>query len=263
MSTKISVQKVTAVLKKAGQELDSNTRFSSGLTVKGIYQDYPLIEVDYVSGERHNNTESWTELKVVKLVQAGNALIAAGLKVWMKMRLTNDNRSHEQFTLYLVKDEDALTRHHLDNKLPWDEIAYVESFKDDIAKERERHAADLARKAAEQTERERRQAERIAQAKFLNPVINWDMKYMPGLWVTHVVLMDGRVAVLTVMFRMTEESDWHARGDDARYQALKVEILAAYKSQYHHDEWDNTRSTLTGGKGDTLEDVIWFWIANP
>jgi len=198
-TTKVTTQKVSAVLKKAGLTVSNqSSRFSSGYNVRGIYADYSFIEIDYTNGSRHT-TGSYTANQIEKLTSAASVLLEAGITVLMSGKIplgkfdSNKSSRYDEYKLYVRKDGAPQTNNEYAH---WDVDEITNYFSDKVAQELADEAADRAEKDAKKLAAEQAQAERLARVDLLNPTIGIDHTYLEGLFTTHVTLLDGRMAVL-------------------------------------------------------------------
>jgi len=268
-TTKVTVQKIQGFLRKAGLRLDrASDRFSSGYSVQGVYEDHPLIEI-YYSDSSFSRAGSPTQSKVEKLTSAASLLMEAGIEVLMASKIiegakfaAEKSNRYDEYKLYVRKDP---TRANRQDGIIWDVDLITAYFADQIEKELDaesykRHEEDAKRTAAEQA-----QAERLAQVDFLNPTIGIDHNYMEGLFTTHVILLDGRMAVLTVASTPKQAYDWDAMkdGDGSRpmYNCFDVELTYIAKSRYQNGGWERGTANLTTGKGATVNSAIQYWIS--
>jgi len=210
---KVTTQKVSGALKKAGMHLHTGqSRFSSGLMVRGIYAGYKFIEVSYVTSSHSSNLEPPTEIRVGKLSQAADVLTQAGLIVLVKLPKATDDLSSRALTLYIPKDPESRIT-DLEGAKLFDAAAFSAYFMKEIEEEKKSASNEKAIKDEKAAKAATAQAERLAQAKFLNPIIPIDHNYMAGLFTTHVTLLDGRMAVVTVAYIEKEDWDWKATSE--------------------------------------------------
>lgn len=269
-TTKVSVKKVQGILKKAGLSISkASSRFSSGYEVRGVYADYEYIEISW-SGSPSFNPESYTQAKMEKLTSAACVLMDAGIAVLMDGKIlpgakyTNEEyrMGYEIYTLYIRKDGAPETGNR---RIHWDAQVYADFLADKIAEELANDEAEKKLKQDKADKAAKEQAERMERVNLLNPTIGIDHNYLEGLFTTHVTLLDGRLAVLTVAYLPKQEYDWDAMKDEdssrPMYNCFEVEVTYITRDRYSAERWERGTSNFTTGKGQTVEDAIRYWIS--
>lgn len=267
-TTKVTPQKVIAVLKKAGLSIRTQTsRFGSGYDVRGVYADYPLIEIDY-NHSSHNRAGSHTQSKLEKLTSAASVLLEAGIEVLMAPKIiegakfdSEKSNRYDEYKIYVRKDP---TRSNRQDGIIWDVDLITAYFADQIEKELAKTTEETGRAEAKRIEAAKAQAERLARVDLLNPTIGIDHNYLEGLFTTHVTLLDGRLAVLTVAYVPKQEYDWDAMRDgavEATYNCFEVELTYIAPDAYNHTRWERGTSNFTTGKGENVNSAIRYWIS--
>jgi hypothetical protein len=262
MTTKLSTQKVSATLIKAGLNIDKGlSMFSSGYSVRGIHNEYPWIEVRYnVSG--HGTQESWTAYRVEKITKAAEALTAGGLTV-MYIPVKDEKGHSYAHTLFLAKDKE-MPLSKTENKILFDATSYAVAFEKVIQREIAESKKETLQKEEKANTLKKAQNERMARVKLLNPSIVPDMTYVMGLSVYHVTMLNGELAVLTVASVAKKEIDWEstaASKEERSYDCFSVEMTATYRYAYDKARWETRSDNFTTKKGETVEDGIYQWLS--
>lgn len=267
-TTKVTTQKVIAVLKKAGLEVvRKSSRFGSGYDVSGYYEDFPMIEIDF-NGRDALHPGSYTANKIEKLTSAASVLLEAGLTVLMSGKIpggkfdSDKSSRYDEYKIYVRKDGAPQTNAQYAH---WDVEEITQYFAEQVAKELADEAADQAAKDAKRLAAEQAQAERLARVDLLNPMIGIDHNYLEGLFVTHVTLLDGRLAVLTVAYKPIQDWDVDATIEAKAvqyYNCFDVELTYIAPDKYKPAErWEQGTSNLRTGKGETVNSAIRYWIS--